>query len=259
MTMKKFIYLFFLILVILISLYINTATAEQIKIVTGNYKPYVAIDLKDYGFTAKIIEKAFQVVDYQVEFEFAPWARCEAMVKTGKVFATFPYAINSKRDKIFIFSDVIGFSKTVFFYDPKVLGKSFAWEQLEDLKGYLIGGTRGYFYEPMFKKANLLVDYSDKEEDGFRKLIAGRIKLIPVNILVGWEILRKIAPDKADEFKTLIKPLSENGLFLMTSKRYPNASEIFEKFNHGLKLIKENGVYRSILEEYNIPEPVGAY
>ena len=87
-----------------------------------------------------------------------------------------------------------------------------------------------------------------------KRLQAGRVDLVPMDELVGWAMLKNIAPNELADFDTLKKPINVSELHLMISKSYPNANEIREKFNVALKTIKRNGVYSRILKKYNIKE-----
>ncbi|MEA1968418.1 MAG: hypothetical protein U9N77_09380, partial [Thermodesulfobacteriota bacterium] len=78
---KKIIILFCLILFPL------SGYAQNLVIMTNEWTPYVSSKLKNYGFTAEIISQAFAVAGIKPVIEFAPWSRCEAGVKNGKIFA----------------------------------------------------------------------------------------------------------------------------------------------------------------------------
>ncbi len=133
------------------------------------------------------------------------------------------------------------------------------FSDLDDLKSFLIGGVRGYYYEAMFKKAGLAVDYSENEDDSFKKLFYGRVDIVPVNELVGWKIINKLFPDKTDIFSTAGTALDEKELHLMVSKKYPGAATLLERFNKGLETIKTTGVYKKIIEKYNISQTAGSF
>lgn len=232
--------------------------AKDIVIMTGEWKPYVSATLDGYGFTAEVVSQAFLAVGIRPTIKIAPWTRCESMVKNGKAFAAFPYTKNELRVVFANFSEPIAVSRTVFFYRKDKLGE-FDFTHLNNLKSFLLGGTRGYYYEPMFKKAGLLVDYADDEATSFRKLYRGRIDLLPVNELVGWELVRKLFPDNTSNIAITKSALTENKLSLMVSKKYPGAEKLLKKFNDGLKRIKENGIYLEIFKKYNISEEAGFF
>jgi len=151
-----------------------------------------------------------------------------------------------------LFSDSVGESKTMFFYYGKK--KDYKYDTLESLKPFRIGGIVGYFYEEDLKKAGLQVDYAPDELSAIRKLVAGRMELLPLNELVGRYHIRKTFSDRQSDFRTLEKPYSVDALNVIVSKQYPNASALLERFNTHLKKVKAGDSYKAILKKYGIGE-----
>lgn len=230
--------------------------AQHLVITTGEWSPFVASDLAEKGFTTEIIKAACQAAGFEVTIQFAPWARCEAVVEHGKVFAGFPFSPNEIRSQFALFSKPIAFSRTVLFYNTEKIAK-FSFTELDELKSLLIGGVRGYYYEPLFTKKELLVDYSDNEDDALKKLFFGRVDLMPLNELVGWESIRRLFPGQSQQFASSQNAIDTQSLNLMVSCKYPGAAELLKRFDTGLATIIENGVYQKIMERHKIPATVG--
>ncbi len=133
---------------------------------------------------------------------------------------------------------------------------NFNFSNLDELKPYLIGGVHGYYYEPLFKKIGLSVDYSDSEDDALKKLLFGRVALLPLNELVGWEMIRKLYPGQSENFSTSTA-IDHQNLNLMVSRKFPDSAALLRRFNDGLNTIVDNGVYKRIMEKHKIPSAVG--
>ena len=230
-----------------------TAT-ERVKILTGEWAPYTSENLEGYGFFAEIITAVFEEMGMQVDYEFHTWKRCESLLKSGEAFAAMPYVVTEERKKYYDFSNVVAVSTGRFFYLKAKIHEEVLWEKYTDLKPYRVGGVLGYWYERPFIEAKLTVEFVQAEEGIMKRLQAGRVDLVPMDELVGWAMLKNIAPNELADFDTLKKPINVSELHLMISKNYPNANEIREKFNVALKTIKRNGVYSRILKKYNIKE-----
>ena len=230
---------------------------EHLVIITGEWSPYVASNLTEKGFTAEIIKEACRAAGLEVTIQFAPWPRCEAAIEHGKVFASFPFSPNEVRDKFALFSNPIAFSRSVLFYNTKKTAE-FNFSELDELKSFLIGGVRGYYYEPLFTRKGLLVDYSDNEDAALKKLFFGRVDLMPLNELVGWESITRLFPEESNRFACSKNAIDTQSLNLMVSRSYPGAPELLERFNRGLATILANGVYQNIMERHDIPAAVGA-
>jgi len=175
------------------------AGAQEIVIMTDEWDPFVSAKLENNGFLAEIVVRACTAAKIRCSFEFAPWSRCEAKVKHGKALAAFPYTPNAERAEFARFSMPLLKARTVFFYNINKL-KNFDFSDLKALKPYLIGVVRGYYYEPKFHKNRLEVDYSDNEDDAFKKLFLGRVDIMPLNEYVGWNTIKRLYPKEIDTF-----------------------------------------------------------
>lgn len=232
-----------------------SSTPRELLIMTGEWPPFVSSELPEYGFTSEIIREASRAAGLTVSIQFAPWTRCEAAVKHGKAFASFPYSANDARVEFAFFSESIARSRSVFFYNKSKM-QDFNFFQLNELTPYLIGGVRGYYYEPLFTKVGLSIDYSDTEEDALKKLFHERVDLLPLNELVGWEMIRMQYPKQREKFDSSNTAVDEQSLNLMVSRTHPDSATLLKRFNEGLSKIIDNGVYQAILEKHNVPRAV---
>ena len=221
----------------------------KLKIMTGEWFPYVSKNMVGHGFAAEVVSYAFLLGGIETEFEFAPWERCEALVKSGEAFATFPHKQTKEREKFAFFSDPIAASKSVIFFQKKQFGK-FDFKNIKDLKKYKIGGVKGYYYVPLFEKAGIPVDYASDVIISFKKLYLGLIDLVPENEFVGWGIIQKFFPEAMHKFGATKRAFSEHLLRLMVSRRYPESTAQMIKFNQGLKRLQEQGIYTELLKKY---------
>ncbi len=223
--------------------------ARNIILLTGEYAPYVSAGMDNYGFTAEVISYAFLSVGIETEFKFTSWEKAEKKIASGKYFASFPHKRTIERQKFAYFSDPIARSKSIFFYMKGNI-KTVDFEVIRDLKTYKIAGVKGYYYVPMFKRAQLNVSYSSNSEIAFKKLYLEQVDLVPENEFVGWLIIEKLFPDEKWRFGASLKALNEDSLHLMVSKKNPDAMVVLKKFNQGLKNIIKKGIYRSLLKKY---------
>jgi polar amino acid transport system substrate-binding protein len=245
-----------LILSICLFWIVSASKAENTLIIaTGEYPPFISESPED-SFLTDLFDEIGREMGVSFKFKFLPWKRCELEVEELKAWGAIPYMRSPEREQKFYFSDdwlIIG--RVLFFtYSPDGRKQQIPYEELTDLKGYRFGGIIGYFYENMFRKAGLNVEYLTSEEQNFRKLQLGRIDLFPVGEATGWYRIKKLfPPEEVGKFFTLTKPLTKgSGDFLLTSKQYPNTRNLLVRFNLALKKLKENGTYQKILEQHGI-------
>ena len=249
MKAKTAVYLF----LILISVFAANAQAEVVRLATGEWAPYTSEALPEYGFFSEIVSEVLATMQLEAEYVFYPWRRCYDSVIKGTIWAAFPYSHTEERAAEVLFSDIIAFSTSKFFYYERPgTSADYHYEVLEDLAAHKMGGVIGYFYEETFEKAGLNVDYVAKELQALEKLVRGRIDLLPLNELVGWQLIAQNFPDQIDRFGALAKPFSESELRLIVSKSYPGARELLQRFNSALAEVKAREPYRDILRKYHL-------
>ena len=222
--------------VLLICSLFQISNAESLALATGEWEPFTSAKLDNYGEFTSRVNIVFKEMGIEPEYHFYPWNRCYESVVKGRVWAAFPYSYTKERASEVWFSDMLSCSKTVFFYyEQKESPKKYQFNALKDLLPYTIGGVHGYFYEESFKKAGLKVFYSYKEINAIENLKLGRVDLMPVNELVGWNLIKTHFPNDAHNFKTLLKPLNIVPLRLIISKEYPGSQKLMNRFNTALE------------------------
>lgn len=225
----------------------------ELIIATGEVPPYVSKKPEQSCLT-EILHAVANEMGVKFVFKFMPWKRCEQSVENLKVWAAVPYLVTPEREKKFYFSISL-YNRQVkfFYYSPGGKNKNITYSELKDLKDYRIGGVRGYYYKKQFLDAGLELDLVNTEEQNFKKLVGGRVDLIPADETLGWYMIRTLfSPEEIGNFFTIAKPFNRSDIFLMTSKHYPNTQKLLTKFNTALKKIKENSVYQKIADKYGL-------
>lgn len=249
--MKKRLFLTLSILVLIISI-INAYSQDTVILATGEWAPYTSKELDGYGFCSEIIQAAFKEVNIEAYFKFYPWKRCEIQLKMKKVSAIFPYAKTAERNKSYSYSKPVVVSVSKFFYNVLKHQSIKKYNKLNDLKDYKIAGVLGYYYKEMFEKAKLKIFYTHSEEHAFKNLYNMQVDLVPINELVGWQIIQTKYPHNTKFFKTIEKPFNVDRLHLLFLKNNKKSDIIIKKFNKGLLIIKRKRIYQKILNKYKI-------
>lgn len=242
-----------LILIVCVIGFSSKVSAETtLVIATGELPPYVS-ENKNESFLTEVLDEVAREMGVKFVFKFMPWKRCELALENQDAWGAVPYVQTPERGKKFYFSDKLFNRQAKFFsYSPDGKRKQIPYAGLSDLKGYVIGGVRGYYYEQPLLQAGLQVELVTTDEQNFRKLKAGKVDLIPSDEVVGFYIIKKRFPLEAGNFSTLSTPLDASGDYLMTLRKYPDTQGLLAKFNAALKKVKENGVYQRILDKHGI-------
>ena len=230
-----------------------TAGQNTVLLTTGEWDPYVSQHLTKKGMVAEIVALVFKEMKQDHQLKFYPWKRAELMVEKGKAFAAFPYLKTPERMKSYYFSDTIASSTGRFFFNKNNF-KKVAYKDLNELSAYKVGGTLGFWYEAKLKAIFSNYEAVKSETSNVKKLMKGRVDLVPMDELGGYKLIKKLFPNQVNQFDTLDRPLNKSELYLMVSKSYPDAKKLLDQFNVALKKIKSNGSYRRVLKSYGIKE-----
>lgn len=247
--MKK---LFFYML--LFSVFSSAAFSDEttVRITNGEWEPYLGEYCPHYGLSSHIVSESFKLEGIKVEWRFFPWKRSFIMAKEGKNWdASCCWWPGGEIGQNFLVSEAVNESSVVFFH---LRSFKFDWKSLDDLKGLRIGGTFEYEYSKEFMAAmnenRIYVETVPRDELNYRKLLAGRIDIFPNDPIVGYSQIRNnFPPEKAELFTHHPKELQSTTLNLIISKQCKNGKFFLDKFNSGLKKLKDSGRFDQMLKD----------
>lgn len=158
-----------------------------------------------------------------------------------------------EREKDMYYSDtVVPGKRLVILYLKK---NKFDWKTPADLKGLKVGSTIGYNPGEILKQAEkdglVTIDTASKEFLNVKKLLAGRIDIWAATDSAAASLIKEQAGDRADEIAVHPKPLQELTYHLLLSRAVPANESRIEKFNAGLKALKDSGKWQQYIDEGN--------
>ncbi len=223
---------------------------EIFRITAGEWPPYLSKNLPHNGFIARIISESFALENITVQWQFFPWPRALVYAKSGKAEATAIWRFSEKRNQRFLYSEAIIENGNVFFHLKK---RPFSWQGFNDLKGYTVGCTTSYLYGEAFNEAakNGVFKTSTipSEELNFKKLLRGKIDLLPSNKFTGNHILKfKFSPQQAAKITFHPKLIEPQTLHLLFSRMSGNSKYFSARFNAGLAKLKKSGKFAQYLQ-----------
>lgn len=222
---------------------------KVVTIATGDWQPYVDSKEVDFGPMGRIIKTAFARAGYDVSYHVFPWTRNAMTVASGDFDAMMPYYCSSERAEKFICSQSIVEGEQVFFHRADM---PFEWTTINDLSGYGIGATLGYFYGQAFEKAEkqqrVTVIRIAEDEANLKLLMRGRIDLYPQDRAVGYGMIRVLFPEAL--WGKLIhhpQPLHTQPLHLLFSRATDRGQALTDTFNTELDAMRVNGELDALL------------
>ncbi len=246
--MKKGLIYLLLFLFLIMSVPRNISAEELFRITTWEWLPYISEDMENYGPLCQAVKEAFALEGVKVEFGFYPWKRAMKMVRQGKWDGTIIWTPTPERKKFVDYSDPL-FVETMNFFHLK--SYQFEWKIFDDLNDIRIGATFGYNYGEAFRnaeKAGLIrVDWASRDELNFKKLVAKRIDIFPVELAAGYAFIKKyLKPADISLITHHPKYLKKETYHLLFSKKIERNRQMIKRFNRGLNHLRESGK----LQEY---------
>lgn len=216
---------------------------EVVRLAIGEWPPMLSADLEHYGFAARIVKEAFALEGMEVQYGFFPWKRSYEIARRGAWDGSAVWFRSPEREKDFYFSEPVVIGKYVFFHLKE---NAFRWKTIDDVKRMDIGATIGYYYGSAFegaeKKKHIRVQRVHSDEQNFRKLLAGRIQIFPMDTHVGYHMLRKhFRPSDAQRITHHPQPLHEKPMFLLLSRRLKKNLRLMKIFDQGLRKLQKSG------------------
>lgn len=222
-----------------------------VRIAGEEWPPYSSQHLEHHGLMIRIITEAFAAEGINVELGFFPSPRVLQLVKSGEWDATGGWTPTEERAADYYFSDPLFDEQMVLFH---LKSRAFDWQSVDDLIGQEIGTVYGFHYGNAFEQAQregvLTTQVEHSDLLNFRKLIDGRVDLVPKNLEGGLSLLQtEFTPQEAALITWHPVPLDEGPLVLMFSRANEANADMVEAFNRGLAAIKQDGRYEQFVME----------
>ncbi|MDX1362163.1 MAG: transporter substrate-binding domain-containing protein, partial [Pseudoalteromonas tetraodonis] len=220
-----------------------------LNISTGEWPPFLSESLPHKGVVAHLITDIFAQANIKVNFTFLPWPRAYHDTINDKYAATAVWMFEQQRAEDYFYSEPVLNERFVFFYHKQ---RPFDWQNLNDLKGLLLGGGLAYSYGEEFDKALQagLFDMSrvSTTEQNFKRLAMGRIDAFAEEKSVGYHILAGQLPTIKNAIVHHPRPLLINKSFVMFPKNNPLSEQRLEIFNQQLLKFKQSGRYQAYFD-----------
>ncbi|WP_020406253.1 substrate-binding periplasmic protein [Hahella ganghwensis] len=223
--------------------------ADTVRITNGEWPPYLSQHYNHFGVASHIVPEALKLENFQVEYGFFPWVRSLEFAEDGIWDASIVWTFSRERETRFLYSEPVIKLRSVFFHRRD---KVFEWEALEDLKGYRIGGTIGYYYGPelskLEKSGKLNISRVRSDAQNLKLILADRLDLFPIELEVGYEVLHRNFPSQQINLITTTRPFRETSYYMIVSRKSPKANSILKAFNQGLVKLKESGRFDEMID-----------
>ncbi|SLM32339.1 ABC-type amino acid transport/signal transduction systems, periplasmic component/domain [Desulfamplus magnetovallimortis] len=241
-----------LVIILLMSVMPCTADEKTIVAAADPWPPFVDPAAPKEGLSLEIVRASYETQGYSVKMEYVPWARAIDGVKKGKYDILPNTWMNEQRKAFLMYSEPYAVNEVKFI---KTADDPFEFNGLESLTGKKVGIVRGYGYGDDFTNAtNFVREDSNDFITNIKKLThsSKRVDLAIEDEIVARVIIAKEDPALLEKIKFTENAISTSPLYVTCGLANPRHKELIDAFNKGLAIIKENGKYGIILENYGI-------
>lgn len=224
--------------------------ASGLHIVSEDWPPFIySQDGEIKGADKEVTEQVLSQLGYQVTWELMPWRRVLHDVAIGAADAILDIAPHDDHRDAYLFSDEpLSSHETVLFHD---LRRPFAFQDLSDLEGLVIGVSPGYLYNnPAFIRSSAFFrEPAPSFEANLQKLLRGRVDMVAMSRPVGIYTSRTLGIE--DQIGFHKQPLSSSN-FHLAFHRADEWQGPAEQFSQALRQFKNTERYQEILQKYGL-------
>lgn len=227
-------------------------SAETIRLASGEWAPYTSVNLPGDGPSTELVRRAFGKVGVTVEIDYFPWARSYEYVVNGTYDGSLTWQKTPERERKVLFSDPVLRHQFVLFYNR---GMAFEWQDVEDLKSYLIASVNGYSYGEQYDQVvhdnELMTTVVAYDIYALKMLATGRVQLFPSDVNVGYylvehELEEALRPAITHHSRILHE---ETSAVIFSQADRARGEYLRDLFNEGLQALRESGEYSEILNK----------
>ncbi|WP_169741278.1 substrate-binding periplasmic protein [Andreprevotia chitinilytica] len=222
-------------------------SGQPAQLATGEFIPYVSASLRAKGISSEIVTEAFRRMGRPAALTFLPWRRAYEESKRGDFEGSFPWARNAERELDFLYSDPLIVDHIAIF-----VARDSPVKHQADLTGRVACIPAGWDLvqsQALITQASLRLERPPDLPNCMLMLRAGRVDLVPVNEMAGWDTAR-LALGRADVVRTLPEVVGTDTTYLIAPRSRPESVALIAAFNKALQSMHADGSYQRILASW---------
>jgi len=223
--------------------------AAPLDLVGPPWPPYLDPQAPNQGLATQIVLAALEAGGYpDVRVRLRPWRRVLFEADQGQVSGLIGLWHSPERETRFLFSDPYLVSPIVLLLPKDARVRPLTLAELKTVRLAYRAGAR---FGAAFDESDALDKHPVSGTLSMARMVArGRMDAGLEDGLVLKSILKR-HPDLKSSLRLMQQPLLQQPLHFGVVADHPGARQLLEGFNLGLKRIRANGRYRTILEEFS--------
>lgn len=223
----------------------SSASAETLQLLTESYPPYSYQEngvLK--GISVDLVKAVMADAGIAYEMKIQPWARAYGLALNSPEHCVFSTVHTPERANLFEWVEPLF---TTELYLVRKTGSNINPTSLEDAKHYLVGTQLGDYTEGLLKQGGFTrVDLTSEIDLSLKKLVAGRIDLMPMAAAMVADLQKQAVPvEPAVVFTRSVDSIACNK---------NTAPETLTRMRASLKKLTDDGTRAGIFQRYKFIE-----
>lgn len=226
------------------------AQPTPLRMAVSEWPPYeFSLRGQAQGLDVELARAAVQAMKREPEFQFYPWKRVLLLAQHREVDAILSVRPTPERQQYLVFpKEPLSVTENVLFVRK---GEERSVPSVAALAGQTVGVTAGYSYgeefDALVATGTVAPDESITEEQGLRKLLAGRYDLLVCDRMAGWYLAQSLG--FAEQLSVLPLRVSAVRNYLAFT-RTPQASLLAARFDAVVAALKKSGDWQRIQDAY---------
>ena len=213
---------------------------------------------RPYGLDVDLVTAIFGALKVPIRIELTDsGARLTRNAKMGEYDLLMSLSHKPERESYLIYPKQAHIRHSWHFFARKADLDKIHYNTLADLKPWRIGITKDYAYTPELSAAEQDPDYHFQQiplnQLQLRKLVAGRIDLVPMSLVTAFGQIRK--EHLEDKLGYLPKPLKTNPYYHVWCKARADEQTpaLMAAYDAELLRMKQDGRLKALYDRYGIP------
>jgi polar amino acid transport system substrate-binding protein len=212
------------------------------------------------GIGVEIVRTICNRLGHTPSIRLYPWARAQALVRAGEADVLIAPYKTPEREKWMDYTETPFFEdRSHFFIPPRT---AMLWDgDLAAIRDKRIGMVNGWSVGPAFEKEipNLTIDFAPTIDLCFKKLLAGRVDVVPTQEREATAAFRRLGLEKKDRPVTIEPVLATHFNYYGFSKhKHQELLEFRESFERELKKMYKSGEIEKLLSAI-LDDPDGSF
>jgi ABC-type amino acid transport substrate-binding protein len=228
---------------------------KEVILTTIDFPPYMDKSLVGNGLLMEPAIAAFKAAGVKTSVSYMPLKRVSKIEaeKIGFVHAGTIFNFSEKQKQWLEIRSILNVRLVLFYNKEKYANIDFTKiDELRRFKGKKMAHLRGGFETKLFKGYGFKLIQADSNKSLLSMLHANRVDFVSMVELTGLDSIDKHFPSDKDSFgrsSTAIITFPAQIIFSNKGNKV-KTDNLLKDFDRGLKIIKENGIYKRALERY---------